>query len=466
MFHIYCAPWHYRWLKPISLFLKNGQYDETRCALGGTFECGYKMEAKPIPAFYCCYLLRSTKRHKSLYIGSTPNPVRRLAQHNGDSKGGAARTSRSGLRPWEMAVIVTGFPSKIAALQFEWAWHNTHLTKKIPDKQRITFPQTLLPKGSRSRKKVVKPYESPTAKISNLHLLLRVPGFARWPLQVRFFCEEIHRIWQAWNDRVEVSISGRHRVLLDMKEPEEAVDSKDMSIQAKGKRKREALGKGGVDGLDVGYSELKGHVEKSISRLAESEVPNCAVCSKALGPQPKMALVCPRDGCRAASHMSCLASTFRVGDSQDTSVVPTRGPCPVCKQELQWIELVKEMSLRARGEKELAQLLKKPRERKAKTPKAVKLPEPHDYPEETKDDADADQDIASDRDALQAGAAEDDDLPDDWHVQEDDDIMSVASAASGFSDIHAASPTKPALPARGLGTVIEDSDWDSAELLD
>lgn len=74
---------------------------------------------KPIPAFYACYLLRSTIRHASLYIGSTPDPARRLAQHNGAAKGGAKRTARGNLRPWEMVLLVEGFMSRVGALQFE-----------------------------------------------------------------------------------------------------------------------------------------------------------------------------------------------------------------------------------------------------------------------------------------------------------------------------------------------------------
>ena len=77
------------------------------------------LRSTPIPPLYTVYILRSIVRNASLYIGSTPNPQRRLKQHNGDVKGGAARTARDSLRPWEMVGIVSGFPGMVAALKFE-----------------------------------------------------------------------------------------------------------------------------------------------------------------------------------------------------------------------------------------------------------------------------------------------------------------------------------------------------------
>ena len=79
--------------------------------------------------FFATYLLvsRSTVRSGRTYVGFTVNPPRRLRQHNGEIISGAYRT-KSG-RPWDMVMIVHGFPSQVQALQFEWAWQNPQRSK-------------------------------------------------------------------------------------------------------------------------------------------------------------------------------------------------------------------------------------------------------------------------------------------------------------------------------------------------
>ncbi|PHJ15551.1 giy-yig catalytic domain-containing protein [Cystoisospora suis] len=71
--------------------------------------------------FHSVYLLRSLRSSKYTYIGYSVDPIHRLRQHNGDiPQGGAWKTKKN--RPWCLVLVVHGFLTSIAALQFEWRW--------------------------------------------------------------------------------------------------------------------------------------------------------------------------------------------------------------------------------------------------------------------------------------------------------------------------------------------------------
>lgn len=285
-------------------------------------------------------------------------------------------------------------------------------------------------------------------------------------------------MWLRWSERVNGQIRPGVKVFLDLKQPVEPPDepAEPPSAQIKRTRKLEAIGKGGVDGVDVGYSKLKDHVEKSLLLLAEGEAKKCATCAKNIEDQARTILVCSLLTCRAVFHLSCLARSFLDKEQQESAVLPTSGKCPQCKSELQWIDLVKEMSLRVRGEAEVAKLLKKPKILKAKAVKGKKGLLADAAAEPTLDLADEDcnhgfeEDDSDDSDATDAS---DEPLPDDWHFQEndDDDRMSVASVTSSATSsastwLDTISHTNPTSPGPRLEVVIEDSDWDDVEVLD
>ena len=63
------------------------------------------------------YIIQNNNR---TYAGVSPDPVRRLRQHNKEISGGAKYTT-SFAPGWAHKCIVTGFQTKQQALQFEWA---------------------------------------------------------------------------------------------------------------------------------------------------------------------------------------------------------------------------------------------------------------------------------------------------------------------------------------------------------
>jgi len=54
------------------------------------------------------------------YAGVSPDPTRRLRQHNKEIKGGAKYTT-SKSPEWQHICLISGFRTKIEAMQFEWA---------------------------------------------------------------------------------------------------------------------------------------------------------------------------------------------------------------------------------------------------------------------------------------------------------------------------------------------------------
>ncbi|KAF2095928.1 GIY-YIG catalytic domain-containing protein, partial [Rhizodiscina lignyota] len=288
---------------------------------------------RPIPAFYCCYQLRSTVKHAALYIGSTPNPRRRRKQHNGLTVGGAKKTSWEKFRPWDMVCLVTGFPSKIAALQFEWAWQNPHNSRHIPDSERITHPRvvTKTRKGGKKYTARLRPPMSLKCRLSNLHLLLRMRSFERWPLNLHFFSEDVFKVWTRWDEQCPASIRKGIKVSLVI-----PANTQGLSV--------------GVESIDVTYLPMRDQLKRSRDALVGGIHHECSVCREEVQPNEDLAILCSSESCEAVSHLGCLSGHFLMQAGQDGAVLPTTGQCKSCGTTLQWIDLMKDLSLRTRGQ--------------------------------------------------------------------------------------------------------------------
>ena len=323
-----------------------------------------RIESKPIPAFYCCYLLRS-KNRKSYYIGSTPNPARRLGQHNGTSKGGAKRTAMQGKRPWEMTCIVTGFPSHFAELQFEWAWQNTHMTRHI-DRDVRDARAVELQKGkkaaapaSKGRRK--KPPMSLEARLKNLHHLLGVDSFRRWPLHLRFFAPDIFKQWERHTAKMAQKL--RESVSIQITPAEMPKLAPEIWAEV-GSHFIPDI----IRNIPVAYEDCKLYVEKSINTLGKATRHPCGVCKKPADILSNMVVVCPVETCHTVSHLACLSKRFLFEDDDlEGALIPMQGTCPGCRTSLKWSTLMKELSLRTYGEEEVAAMFKPKRKKKADT---------------------------------------------------------------------------------------------------
>ncbi|KAH7106977.1 hypothetical protein BKA62DRAFT_223979 [Auriculariales sp. MPI-PUGE-AT-0066] len=271
-----------------------------------------------IPSFYACYLLKSkcTPKAVGTYIGSTPDPPRRIRQHNGELSGGALKT-RNG-RPWEMNMIIYGFPSKLAALQFEWSWQHPHRTRHFRNYRQ---EKAVFARGVKSFKK----------NILVARLLVSSHPYTLWPLHVKLFTPEAMEDWGA-AARSTPDLPRNLTVQIEL----EGVDAHSGRT-----------GSGRTGPIDVSDGLFtREHLNKFQRMQTNSKAHCCAVCHEAIDltkDDPLRIALCPTAACSSVAHLVCLAEHFskHQNQTQVRSMLPRGGECPDCQEYILFGDIVK-----------------------------------------------------------------------------------------------------------------------------
>lgn len=245
-----------------------------------------------IENFYGCYLLVSkNERCKGhTYIGFTVDPNRRIKQHNAGKKaGGAWRTSGRG--PWDMVLIIHGFPNEISALRFEWAWQHPEKSRRlkhIPSRQKKEH-------GYKYRFRIAAE-------------MLRVGPWNRLPLTIRWLNQDY---------------------CLDF--PAHLAPPTHMPV-VYGPLKTKKV----KPNPSTSESAQCSDEDADFAPLVMSG--RCPGCGKHMEKDDNV-LKCVHPKCHMQSHTTCLAKLF-LGEYQD-EVIPVEGKCPKCHQNLLWGDLIR-----------------------------------------------------------------------------------------------------------------------------
>lgn len=254
-----------------------------------------------------------------------------------------------------MVGLVSGFPGMVAALKFEWALTNSHVSLHIPSSSRITTSA-----GKKRNGHPKRPRHTLVSILSNLHLLLRVPSFFKWPLNIHFFAPDVYEAWKKWCATANEPLRDTIQILTDFG-PSHTSSMEEGSSKAT----NEVEQPWGIYALPLDYTPMKDYVTKTQSIYDFEREGDCVVCGEYLEPGMGLYATCSNAGCEGTGHVSCW-SRHMLGKEADEDIIPISGRCPRCKGEIVWGDLMKEMSLRVRGMKEVEKLLKKPRKRRTR----------------------------------------------------------------------------------------------------
>lgn len=323
-------------------------------------------------------------------------------------------------------------PSTDFAL-YRWAWQHSDRSRHTnPGKDADSDDDSGLAKTPRAKPRSSRARRSLTAHLEDLHMLLRAKYFANWPLRIRFFCIDVYRVWKIWNERVDARFP-ESKVILDgdCQDPQEEPSRRVGSIQ----------------NISTDYTPLENHLEKSMFLLQDAEDLQCQICKASVIPGTEQIVVCSQATCRGTSHVLCLSEHFLEGLGNPDVFIPTHGTCPACKETVQWPLLMKEMNLRNRAEKEVRTILRRKEKRERKETSQAS-------PAKRKKKASA-RETSVEPTASLIGS--DPPLEDDWCERE-----------QWESDTEHGVQQRTISTEKGskMEIVIEDSEWDDAEIIE
>ena len=332
-----------------------------------------------------------------------------------------------------------------------WAWQNTYLTRHLPKNERERRATT---RNSKRR----RPVRSLSVTLSDLHLLLRVKSFERWPLHVRFFAQDVYKAWKTLEDRLSSGLRDGITVTYTPSEP--IITDHGMEIGPDQAR--------GIGSLDIGYGSMKPMLEKSLATFAPAAPKQqCTKCKDGIDSRKALTLVCPGDACKGVWHVGCLSQELLAQGGCQDMLVPIKGSCPSCGTKLEWSMLMKELSLRTRGQKTVARLFKQKPVKKgdiqsdASSALTATL-EALDTPGQDLDDVGDEEDARRVSATFTIPQCLAEELGDDWvlRTNDEDDFSSITSNLSPRQ-----SPCKPETGKKALAPIVEDSDCaDDAEM--
>ncbi|OII75898.1 GIY-YIG catalytic domain-containing protein [Cryptosporidium andersoni] len=293
-----------------------------------------------IPSHFC-YLLLSESKKKASYIGYTVNPVRRLRQHNGEIKKGAKKT-KSGI-PWYMAICINGFPNRIAALRFEWAWQHPHICKATRS-QIIVWGITRVSK--RSGKFILNRKQwSVQQRIGILLCMVSIEPWCKMNLSIYIMDRNSIDIIINWIDIFSKIVATKF-ILFD--------------IPSLGEFKcflricNDSNSDSNTEFFQINFDILKNKQVSISDSESDFDIPNnnfilqieenrinCILCNLEIESNRKFIVFpCCDD---YFVHISCISKWDENLNDQDSkiSLIPKKVSCPVCFESYNWLDIIR-----------------------------------------------------------------------------------------------------------------------------